>query len=1310
MLTVEHLETVSVESASEFYLKNVPNKKDGYDLELEVSLAREDKSMSTAYTLRKRNTSALSNNEYFSDYFGSIDLDPTDSIFRLLSMVPNNRQARKDIMSVTESGKSLKDFADLSKPKTLLYYLNVLAKILQSKKEPEFTTKLIASGHLQYLVELVIIVHKKLAPETVGAVIKGIFAVLDLLIAEDCKFKIDDRLQGPYFEAVIGILMYLLQSGPDPNNPDELEKNTTETLYHFELLVLHTDCLAKCVISGIEIDWTKMFVLGLITCPSEALRALFSKSLEGTVLRREIPDETFLTILTPLYSSTLDEACMQVNRARHFFTLASSILQDCQDEGKRAMLLSLVSFEDIWNRLLPTLESTLEEMLVISILRFLTSVLQGRSNLQEWVVQHKKSLMDLTSRCLIDQTGKQSSRPVCHLSSSREVFFSFIKAVSNVEESIRNEIYSYFLRIIGKGKWRKKLFKDWNIEIISQRESKPTQLVGLANLGSTCYMNSNFQQIFMQQEFRNFLIDAEIEVTDNIETSVMFQFQMVMKGLRDAVRQSYNPRNFCRVFTNFDGSPINVLEQMDADEFFNNLMDKVETELSKTGQQAAIKRTFGGKNIKEIISSECEHSSTVVSDFLSLNLEVKGVTSILQSLEKFVAGEVLDGENKYSCEICQKKVKALMRESVLRLPNRLIVVLKRFEFKYETMTKQKLNSYCEFPDVLDMKKFTQEGISEAGEKKHSDGYFEYTLRGVTIHRGTAESGHYFSLIKNDSNKWLEFNDTFITEFDKEHLSEIAFGHQAEDGMAGSHIRGTNAYMLFYERKEIYDETGERRLSSLLEGIATKLNTHQAYTCEKIMMENFEYYLKRVFFDITYADFVIDKVRMIGAAQLSTKKNEVLLRLAFSTFFILLMRKKVKDRIPQMYKTLISVLQESEEIALWFILNVSNEEFFVEFFIDCLIIDMKYFVYGLIAQAVDTLLYKLPIQIDKAVPTNSEEHLPSPASINDKSKSPSSLSETMPINVMDINKLPTQRIEATLENEDLKKAPLETVKAEDTSTSVSLDSNLQSDRMVQDKELSEDIKHPIQALDHMMDIALPEQTQQSNQGFEAVANFCVLIFEIMRKYQDKERFLGQLFRLINQLSKHPKIALRLSNLNAPQHLLWIMRFKEASLHSRLEGDPQATQYESIFKGYQSDGSLETKIMSIDDINWEKKGELKAKTDFKLSYSYLTTATCRIFLEDPASHLETIRVIIKGKLWVNLLDFATTPEAREWVSRLIAEGTKDDINDFMEVLKTIEERMISSQANNNILRGGLYVLKYFVKTGEQDAAAKKKVNVG
>jgi len=53
----------------------------------------------------------------------------------------------------------------------------------------------------------------------------------------------------------------------------------------------------------------------------------------------------------------------------------------------------------------------------------------------------------------------------------------------------------------------------------------------------------------------------------------------------------------------------------------------------------------------------------------------------------------------------------------------------------------------------------------------------YKLVGMLIHSGGADSGHYYSYIKErkDDGRWLEFNDSLVSEFDIGRISEAAFG-------------------------------------------------------------------------------------------------------------------------------------------------------------------------------------------------------------------------------------------------------------------------------------------------------------------------------------------------------------------------------------------------------------------------------------------------------------------------------------------------------------------------------------------------------
>lgn len=46
---------------------------------------------------------------------------------------------------------------------------------------------------------------------------------------------------------------------------------------------------------------------------------------------------------------------------------------------------------------------------------------------------------------------------------------------------------------------------------------------------------------------------------------------------------------------------------------------------------------------------------------------------------------MLEGDNAYACEECDKKVNAIKRQCLKKLPNILIIVLKRFDFDYETL-------------------------------------------------------------------------------------------------------------------------------------------------------------------------------------------------------------------------------------------------------------------------------------------------------------------------------------------------------------------------------------------------------------------------------------------------------------------------------------------------------------------------------------------------------------------------------------------------------------------------------------------------
>ena len=130
---------------------------------------------------------------------------------------------------------------------------------------------------------------------------------------------------------------------------------------------------------------------------------------------------------------------------------------------------------------------------------------------------------------------------------------------------------------------------------------------------------------------------------------------------------------------------------------------------------------------------------------MSIGLNIKNKKTLESALDGYVEGEILDGDNAYFCQICQKKVRTMKRLCIKQAPNILVIVLKRFTYNFDEMRKIKINDELKFPQELNIKKYTNE--YHLGEQCQPDGWYDYTLRGAVIHSGTSEGGHYYSFIK-----------------------------------------------------------------------------------------------------------------------------------------------------------------------------------------------------------------------------------------------------------------------------------------------------------------------------------------------------------------------------------------------------------------------------------------------------------------------------------------------------------------------------------------------------------------------------------
>lgn len=109
-------------------------------------------------------------------------------------------------------------------------------------------------------------------------------------------------------------------------------------------------------------------------------------------------------------------------------------------------------------------------------------------------------------------------------------------------------------------------------------------------------------------------------------------------------------------------------------------LDRLETAIKGTPQAKTIQYHFGGELANEIICKTCPHRYDRGETFLYIGVPVKNKKSIMEGLDAFVQGDVLDEGNQYFCEKCDKKVDALKRTCIKKLPRYMITTFKRFEF------------------------------------------------------------------------------------------------------------------------------------------------------------------------------------------------------------------------------------------------------------------------------------------------------------------------------------------------------------------------------------------------------------------------------------------------------------------------------------------------------------------------------------------------------------------------------------------------------------------------------------------------------
>ena len=335
----------------------------------------------------------------------------------------------------------------------------------------------------------------------------------------------------------------------------------------------------------------------------------------------------------------------------------------------------------------------------------------------------------------------------------------------------------------------------------------PSGYVGLQNLSNTCYLNSLFTQLFMNVGFRGFMLEANVADAEGSQR-LLSETQKLFAYMQNSWAVSVEPKDLASSIRTYDDDNIDVTIQMDVDEFYNLLFDRWEGQILSDEAKKMFRSFYGGQLVQQVKSKECSHISEREEPFSAIQCDIKGKATLQDSLKAYVEGDIMEGDNKYSCTTCNRHVDAVKRTCLKEIPNNLIFHLKRFDFDLRQMQRSKINDHFSFPEILDLKPYTMHHLSDPDSSAGED---PFELVGVLVHSGTAESGHYYSFIRerpitslSQTPGWVQFNDADVTSWDPSNIAAQCFGGQetwpqSRDDPPLVLPKAYSAYMLFYER-------------------------------------------------------------------------------------------------------------------------------------------------------------------------------------------------------------------------------------------------------------------------------------------------------------------------------------------------------------------------------------------------------------------------------------------------------------------------------------------------------------------------------
>ena len=315
-------------------------------------------------------------------------------------------------------------------------------------------------------------------------------------------------------------------------------------------------------------------------------------------------------------------------------------------------------------------------------------------------------------------------------------------------------------------------------------------VVGIQNIGNTCYCNSTLQLIRACPHWSAFCLTQNFsEYKDSKYKRVLVAYQDILRSLWSSYKPAYvRPLGFISEIRNSVKDTVyemfGILIPNDSHEFLVYLLDSfheaIKTEspyientsntmsaMSENGwnkflskNNSEIVNMFFGMIRKTIHCTTCKNNTYQWEVFNSLKIPCDG-----QTFKEWIQNEMKESEIEgYNCENCSKTSGcklAKIYSHIWRLPYNLFITLHRFN---SNGTKNMIKCPYEGENINFSEYFAEESDDPSRE-------WMYEVRGVSDHHGSHMGGHYTTQFKHPiSEEWWMLDDATATK-QHPHFSE-----------------------------------------------------------------------------------------------------------------------------------------------------------------------------------------------------------------------------------------------------------------------------------------------------------------------------------------------------------------------------------------------------------------------------------------------------------------------------------------------------------------------------------------------------------